>query len=198
MIEIDKTTYSINGFHLEEFDKDLIVLGDTCRKGSKHIDRMLIKDNANSFDWNTYTITREGKIYEHFNPKYYSNHLISDKLNKRAIYILLENMNLLYKIDDIYYNWLYEVCDDENVIVKRWRGEIYWEKYTEKQYESLAYLVKYLKSIFSNIPDYIIESNIYDTDALKQTGILSKSNLFEAFYDLSPVFNFNKLKEMIK
>ncbi len=198
MIEIDKTTYSVNGFHIDNTEKDVIILGDTCRKGSKHIDRMLLKDNSKSYEWNTYTITREGKIYEHFNPKYYSNHLISDKLNKRAIYILLENMNLLYKIDDVYYNWLYEVCEEDDVFIKRWRGEMYWEKYTSEQYKSLARLIKYLKELFPTIPNYIIESNIYDSDSIRQTGVLSKSNLFEVFYDLNPAFDFDKLKELIK
>lgn len=195
---IDKETYKVDGFHVEETNKDLIVLGDTCRIGSKHIHRMQIKDNAMSYEWNTYTISREGIIYEHFNPLYYSNHLFEDKINKRSIYILLENMNLLKKIDGVYYNWLYEVCYETNVVEKRWRGETYWEKYTEEQYKSLANLIIYLKNMFKDIPNNIIDSNVYDSDSIKYKGVLSKSNLYESFYDLNPTFDFEKLKKMVK
>jgi hypothetical protein len=167
MINIDKKKYKIgeNNYIKKKTKKDLIIIGDTCRSGSNHIIRMQQKDFGNSREWNTFTISRDGKIYQHYNPDYYSDYSGDPKIDKRSISILFENMNCLNAVDDKYYNWINEECKDINNIYKKyWKSGYYWEKYTEEQYNSLAGLLIELFDKYKDIPNRIIASNLYDSE----------------------------------
>ena len=195
-MEIDKNTYSVSEFNYikEKTNKNLIILGDTCRSESNHIKRMYIKDNKKSLAWNTYTISRNGEIYEHFNPMYYSETTDDPLINKRSITILFENMNLLSYEDGKYLNWINELYNG-NIYKKQWKGGYFWEEYTKNQYDSLIELIQYLLITFDNIPKDFVDFNHYDSDLLKHKGILSRSNIFKDKYDLNPSFNYKYIIE---
>lgn len=201
MLRVDKKTYRVkekDNYIKYKTNKDLIIIGDTSRKGNNHIKRMLYKDFGYSREWNTYTITREGIVYEHFDPKYFSEFSGDENINKRSISILFENMGFLYKENNRFYNWIHEECENLDLIFrKHWKIGYYWEKYTEKQYVSF---VELLIRLFKNfkIPQRMIDNNLYYEDSYDYKGVLSCSNLSKEEVDVNPSFDYNKVLSMLK
>lgn len=200
-MEINRVDFRIKDDNIikQETEKNNILIGDTCRKGSNHIYRMIYKDYGLSREWNTYTITRNGIIYEHFNPKYYNEFIGDNDLDKKTITVLFENMNMLYNYNDKYYNWINEECNEKDKIYEKlWKNCFFWEKYTTQQYDAFAYLVKYLIENF-NIYKNIIKDNLYYEDYKNFNGILTSSNIFKDEVDVNPSFDYDliisKLKE---
>jgi len=200
MINIDKKKYKIgeDNYIKKKTKKNLIIIGDTCRSSSNHIIRMQQKDFGNSREWNTFTISRDGKIYQHYNPDYYSDYSGDVKIDKRSISILFENMNCLNAVDEKYYNWINEECKDiHNIYKKYWKSGYYWEKYTEEQYNSLAGLLIELFDKYKDIPNRIIASNLYESESYNYKGVLSRSNISKEEVDVNPSFDYKKLISLI-
>lgn len=197
---IDKETHKISdkNYIKKVTNKDLIILGDTCRKDSNHIIRMKHKEFGISREWNTYTISRDGKIFEHYNPKYYSEYSGDKNIDRRSIVILFENMNVLFEINDKYFNWINEECDNiHNIYRKLWKtNNYYWEKYTNEQYNSFVDLAIYLIEEF-DIPKKIYGSNIFFSDSYNYKGILSKSNLSKDDIDINPSFEYENVSKLL-
>lgn len=196
MINIDKKKYKIgeDNYIKKKTKKELIIIGDTCRSDSNHIIRMQQKDFGNSREWNTFTISRDGKIYQHYNPDYYSNYSGDSKIDKRSISILFENMNYLNVVDDKYFNWINEECKDINNIYKKyWKSGYYWEKYTEEQYISFVDLLVDLFDKYKDIPNRIIPSNLYESESYTYKGVLSRSNISKEEVDVNPSFDYKKV-----
>lgn len=196
MINIDKKKYKIgkDNYIKKKTKKELIIIGDTCRSDSNHIIRMQQKDFGNSREWNTFTISRDGKIYQHYNPDYYSNYSGDSKIDKRSISILFENMNYLNVVDDKYFNWINEECKDINNIYKKyWKSGYYWEKYTEEQYISFVDLLVDLFDKYKDIPNRIISSNLYESESYTYKGVLSRSNISKEEVDVNPSFDYKKV-----
>lgn len=200
MINIDKKKYKIgeDNYIKKKTKKDLIIIGDTCRSDSNHIIRMQQKDFGNSREWNTFTISRDGKIYQHYNPDYYSNYSGDSKIDKRSISILFENMNYLNVVDDKYFNWINEECKDINNIYKKyWKSGYYWEKYTEEQYISFVDLLVDLFDKYKDIPNRIIPSNIYESESYTYKGVLSRSNISKEEVDVNPSFDYKRVVTLL-
>lgn len=198
---IDRETYKINehNFYKEEYEKSLIILGGTNRISDYYLKRQLKKDNKKNKDWNTYTITRDGIIYEHYNPIYYSEFIGDSIIDRKSVSILLENMGHLYNIEDnIYINDLNEILSDNiNIYTKEWRGYKYYEQYTKEQYDATVFLCRLL-CLELNINDDTIGHNAFDDNAKIYNGIISRSNLDVNFTDLNPSFDFRKFLKDLK
>jgi hypothetical protein len=198
---IDRETYKIteNNFYNEEYEKSLIILGGTNRVSDFYLKRQLKKDNKNSKDWNTYTITREGIIYEHYNPIYYSEFIGDSIIDRKSVSILLENIGHLYNIEEnIYINDLNEMLSDNiTVYTKEWRGYKYYEQYTKEQYDATVFLCRSL-CLELNINDDSIGHNAFDDHAKIYNGIISRSNLDVNYTDLNPSFDFRKFLKDLK
>lgn len=200
---IDRDTYKVseNNFYKEEYKKSLIILGGTNRLNDFYLKRQLLKDNKKSIDWNTYTITREGIIYEHYNPTYYTEFVGDSIIDRKSVSILLENMGHLYLFDDtneIYINDLNEKLEDNsNLYTKEWRGYKYYESYTKEQFDATVYLCRLL-CLELNINDDSIGHNAFDDNAKMYNGIISRSNLDVNFTDLNPSFDFRKFLKDLK
>ena len=200
---IDRDTYKVseNNFYKEEYKKSLIILGGTNRLNDFYLKRQLLKDNKKSIDWNTYTITREGIIYEHYNPTYYTEFVGDSIIDRKSVSILLENMGHLYLFDDtndIYINDLNEKLEDNsNLYTKEWRGYKYYESYTKEQFDASVYLCRLL-CLELNINDDSIGHNAFDDNAKNYNGIISRSNLDVNFTDLNPSFDFRKFLKDLK
>jgi hypothetical protein len=202
IITIDRETYKVsdNNYYNEEYNKSLIILGGTNRIDNLYLKRQEKKDNKNSKTWNTYTITREGIIYEHYNPKFYSDFIGDSIIDRKSVSILLENMGHLYHLDenDIFVNDLNEVySNSENVFTKEWRGYKYYEPYTKDQYDSMVYLCRLL-CLELNINDDTVGHNAFDDNSKNYNGIISRSNLDVNFTDLNPSFDFRKFIKDLK
>jgi N-acetyl-anhydromuramyl-L-alanine amidase AmpD len=198
MMHIDKETYKIsdNNYHKTKTLKTQIVIGTTLRKNNHHITRLKHKDLGESTKWNTFTINRNGDIFQHYDDKYFSDFLGVKQADKRTISILLENMGCLFEDEGKYYNWLNEVCEIDSVVEKKWFGYDYWEKVTENQIKSLIGLIKVLCKKHE-IPKEIIEFQNFHKDTSKFNGIVFRSNYDSNGSDVNPFINTNELNEEI-
>lgn len=199
MIHIDKETYKISSSnrYKTKTSKTQIVIGNSLRKKNYHINRLMHKEYGKTKKWNTYTITREGKIFQHYNPEYYSDFLGIKEADKKSISILLENMGALVKHNNVYLNWLNETCEPELIIKKKFMGQYYWENITKEQYESLKFLVDFLMKEFK-IENKIIDFHHHHKDVLKFKGIVLRSNYIEDSTDINPTLDISKIKELLQ
>jgi hypothetical protein len=199
-MEIDDITYKIKEINRYKTQsvKNQIVLATSLRKGSYHITRLQHKEFGKTKRWNTFTITRDGVVYQHYNPKFHSDFLGIKEADKQSISIVLENMGSLFKTPSgKYINWLNEICDEENVIKKNYLGYSYWEKFSEKQIVSTVELCKKLSNEF-NIPKNCIDFHYFHKDILKFRGIVFRSNYIQDSSDINPLFDIEKFNAMLK
>ena len=200
MKQIDKETYKIKSFnrYSEKYEKKQIVLASSLRKSNYHITRLQHKEYGKTKKWNNYTISREGVIYEHFNPSLFSDFLGIRSTDKHIISIVLENMGSLIKTPtNKYVNSLGELCEEENVGVKNWVGKNYWETYPEIQIKKTIELCKYLCKKF-DIQKKIIPFHYYHEKTNIFNGIVFRSNYIEETLDINPFMNIEDLNSMIK
>lgn len=199
-MQIDSETYWIKEVNRYKTTtpKTQIVLATSLRKDNYHIIRLQNKDFGKSKRWNTYTVSREGIIYQHYDPKNHSDFLGIKEADKQSISIVMENMGTLYEMPDgSYLNWINEVCDIKNVVEKKWLGYNYWEKFTDAQIEATAELCKSLCDEFG-IHKTIMDFNTFHKDTQKYRGIVFRSNYIEESADISPLFKVSNFSEMLQ
>jgi len=199
-MHIEKDTYQIstNNYHKTRTTKTQIVIGVSLRKDSNHITRLKHKEYGKTKKWNTYTITRDGNIYQHYDDKYYIDFIGIKESDKHSISIVLENMGALYTISTgKYVNWLNEVCDEKDIVERKWYGYDFWEKFPDAQLESLIMLCKTVCDKH-NIPQKFIEFNHYHKEIHKFKGIVFKGNYIEESSDMNPLLEILKLEEMLQ
>lgn len=203
MMHIDDTTYAVNEFnHYKTRNvKNQIVLATSLRKDSYHITRLQHKDFGKTKRWNTYTISRNGTIYQHYNPQFHSDFLGIKEADKQSISIVLENMGSLFPTPSgKYINWLNEICDDVQVMEKKYLGYNYWEIITEEQIKSTVELCTKLCEEFI-IPKNCMDFHYYHKDTVKLRGIVFRSNYIQDSSDVNPLFdivNFNAMLMKVK
>lgn len=195
---IDDKTYvlPLNHYTPIRMDKKLIILGHTYNRDMRHYQAWLNRYNGKYSKTAAFTISREGVIYEHFEPYYYSNFLGDTKLDKQSIVILLENVGWLEK-DNLgnLYNWLGDIYNSpEEVIEKKWRNHSFWAPYTENQVKATEILVDYL-CLFFKIPKNVISHNTKIEELNDYNGIIYRSNISKNYTDLSPSWDFESFKE---
>ena len=199
MVKIDKTTHkSKSGFYKAKHDKTQIILGGSLRKENYHIKRMEYKTGGRSKEWCTYSIDREGNVFQHFDPKYYSDFMGDKEIDKKSISIVLENMGMLFYDyeSESYLNWSHDMCDTDLVYERKWNGHTYWEAYTKEQHNSTVELCKFLIEKF-NIEQDSLGFNVFFENTIQYEGIVTRSNYDNDYTDLNPSFNFKKfLKDM--
>lgn len=197
---IDTETYEIKEFnhYKTQIAKTQIVIGTSLRKDHNHIIRLQHKDYGETKKWNTYTVSRDGVVYQHFDGKFYSDFLNIKEADKKSISIIIENMGCLFKTqNDKYINWLNEVSDEDKVVNKTWLGYNFWEMFTDKQLESIALLCKDLCEEY-NIPKVCMDFHHYHKDTIKFRGIVFRSNYIEDSSDINPLFDITKFNEALK
>ena len=199
MIKTDVITYGIDeiNYHDTETTKTQIILCRSLRKKNFHITRLQRKDFGKTTKWNTYTISREGVIYQHYDNKLYTDFIGIKKVDKQSISVVLENMGSLFETsDNAYINWLNEICEPKNTKMKMWLGYKYWEKFPLKQIKSTVSLCGDLCDEF-DIPKQCIDFDYYHKDIIKYNGIVFKSNYLENSGDIHPLFNIKKFNESL-
>lgn len=199
MMHIDKDTYQIskNNQYKIKTVKTQIVIGLSLRKDHFHIIRLKHKDYGKTKKWNTYTISRDGNVYQHYDNKFHSNFIGVKIGDKQSISIVLENMGCLFETSTgKYINWINEFCDINNIIEKEWSGYNYWENFPDIQIESMGQLCKKLCEEH-NIPKVCIEFNTYHKDISKFKGIVFRSNYIEESSDLNPLIDIKKFNEIL-
>jgi len=189
----------------------------------------VVKDTAdmpsmNHFNWwkstdvhvsTAFSIDYKGNIYQHFDPKFWAYHLglgsAKDYMDKYSIGIEITNEGGLTKEADGSFLWYsgsisapYNRPNDQPIEVKEgWRGFNWFAPYSEEQYESALWLVKYLCNEFNIKKNFISDCN-YHPELLdgKFEGIFTHTNVRDYpetnnKWDLSPAFPFKKfLKDL--
>lgn len=176
--------------------KKQILIANSLRKDNYHINRWENKNLGVNKDWSTYTITRDGIIYEHFPASKYSEFIGDKKVDKKIISIILENMGYLNKENNKYFNWLNEECDHKFVGEKKFLGFQYWEIFPEKQILCLIELLNLLCVKFS-INNILIDFKNYHEDTIKFNGIVFRSNYVYETNDINPHFSIPEINEML-
>jgi hypothetical protein len=200
MVEINKKRYRVKAVnrYRNNSPKTQIIIATSLRRDSNHILRYQHKEFGNTKKWCTYTITRDGYIYEHYDPHKHSDFLGNKLGDKQSISIVMENMGYLFKTSNgDYVNWLGEVCDKEKVIEKKWLGYQYWENISDIQLNACGELCNMLSDKFG-IRKTVMEFQHYHKLTHKFRGIVFRSNYIEESNDISPFVNINKLKELVE
>lgn len=198
-MQIDKETYKISdkNRYKTKTAKTQIVIAVSLRKDNFHLVRLQHKDYGRSKKWNTFTISRDGKVYQHFDPKHHTDFLGVKAGDKQSISIVLENMGCLFETaGGKYINWLNEVCEKEDVTKRKWSGYEFWETFPDGQFESLVELCNELCETH-NIPKKCIDFNTYHQKISKFRGIVFRSNYIDDSSDINPLIDWEKINEML-
>ncbi len=153
--------------------------------------------------------SEDGKIYEVFNPDYWSYHLgvkgTKGKLDKSSIGIEICSWGRLNKRNDKFFN-VYggEVPHSEVYTLEtEWRGEYYYHSYSDKQIESLEKLLLWIIGEYKiKVQDISFNSDWieYNEELIKDgtLGIWTHTNVRKDKQDTYPdqrIFNMlNKIK----
>jgi len=196
---IDSETYKLTdkNYHKEIYDKKQIIIGHTYRKDMLHYASWINRINGKNKKTAAFTVTKEGKIYQHYNPIYWSSFIDKEEQDKISISIVLENLGWFKKdsMIDKYVDWLgnSHKKNTENVLMKRWRNHVFWDKYTEIQTEALKNLILELCKTH-NISKKFIGHNVFEDTVDLFNGIVFRSNYYQESTDISPAFD----KEILK
>lgn len=189
-----------NHYHKINTDKRQIVIGNTFSDGLNHVIRWNTRLNGKYTSTSSFTILKDGSIYLHFDPNYYSDFIGVKEIDMNLISIVLENQGWLMKdlINNKYLTWFGDIYNsDEPVFELKWRNHTYWSAYTDAQIESLSILCKYLCESF-NIPLKVLSHNTNINMVEAYNGIIFKSNYSKYFSDVSPSFKFDEFKNKIE
>lgn len=184
----------------EESIKNQIIIGHSFNKDMRHYYGWKHRYNGLYKKTAAFTISLNGNVFQHFNPKFKSGFFENDELNNKSIVILLENEGWLVKkphenkfitsIGDIYNK-------PEDIFFKKWRGFSYWCPYTKKQFDKTIELVIFLCNNF-NIKRKSVSHNTKIDKLGEYEGIFYRSNIEKHFTDLGPSWNFEIFKEKIE
>ncbi|WP_075343718.1 N-acetylmuramoyl-L-alanine amidase [Tenacibaculum agarivorans] len=159
-----------------------------------------------------FILPRNGKILNMWSSAFWSYHLGSGAVggntngSKRSIGIEISNIGFLKRIGDnlvtVYNdNDVYCTIHDTNLYTRLdtpYRGEVYFATFTEKQYQSLEILLKYLTATY-NIPKaFLPEEKRYDVisknELVNFKGIVSHVNYRSSGkWDIGPAFNWERI-----
>ena len=201
-MNIDKKKYKLknSNYHKKEFPKHQIVLGNSFSNNLHHVKGWEYRLGGNYTKTSTFTIDRKGNIYQHYDPKYYSDFIDEKRIDKKIISITVENQGWLLKdlIKDRYIDWVGNIYKRKaKVIEKRWRGFLYWDPYTASQIKATAELINYLCENYE-IPNHCVGHNTYVSGIEVFEGITYRSNYYKEKTDLSPAWDFKKFKKRIE
>jgi hypothetical protein len=201
-MKIDKETYKLDekNYYSKEFAKHQIILGNSFSENLNHLDRWKYRLGGDYTRTATYTIDRKGNVFQHYDPKYYSDFINNKMIDKKTISILIENQGWLLKdlIKDKYIDWVGNIYKRRaKVIEKRWRGFMYWDSYTTPQSKAAIELISLLCEEY-DIPLKCVGHNTYIGGIEYFDGITYRSNYYKEMTDLSPAWDFIKFKNKIE
>ena len=193
---IDKKSYVLKegNYYQEIYQKTQIVIGHNYRKDMRHFDAWLNRRNGMYKKTSAFSVDKEGNIYQHYDPKYYSDFLGNEQ-DKCNISITLVNQGWL-KLNEmnVYVDWLGHIYSREiKPLEKNWREYRYWANYTEEQFKSLKWLINHICKKFK-IENTVIDHNVYDENIDLFKGITFRSNYYSDLTDVSPAFEIEKIK----
>lgn len=195
---IDDKTYELpeSNFFKEQTIKKQIIIAHTSSEGMRHTIKWKNRMNGHYKKTAAFTVTKEGLIYQHFDPIYFSELFGNLEQDKKNILIFLENEGWLTKDTEKnqFINWSGHIYNrPESIHERKWRGYSYWAPYSEAQFESTIFLVNKLCEDFSIKKNAVPHNTKIDNlDGFE--GVLYRSNFEKHYTDLSPAWNCEKFK----
>lgn len=179
-------------------NKKQIILTDTRRPYNLYINSLKYRYNKKNPYIPNFVISKAGEIFEIMKPENYSSFMNDIDVDKNSIIISLENLGWMRKnhLNNYYVNWVGDIYKEE-VFEKKWRDQLYWDKYTNEQYENLVKLITMLNNNFK-IGFDCYGSNVRYDEIKNFKGIVSKSNFDFIYKDVNPSFDFKLLKKLLK
>lgn len=201
-MDINTNDYQLdsNNYIATEHPKKHIILANTLNVGFRHFSGWKHRDNGNYKKTAPFTVLKDGTVYQHYDPKYYSSFIKNLSLSSKSIVILLENLGWVTKNLDKnqFITWVGDIYSDQSeIFVKKWRGHEYWVAYEEKQVEATVNLVRYLCEQY-DIPKTVISHNTMIDRPIDYQGVLYRSNIDKYNSDLNPSWDFNEFKNKIE
>lgn len=189
-----------DNYHRGEHKKTQIVVGNSYSTNMSHLTKWKTRLNGKYKKTAAYSITLDGTIHLHYNPKYYSEFIGIDGVDRHIIPVVLENEGWLMK--DINQNkfvdWIGDIYNrDSEPIKSRWRGHEYWAPYTEAQENALVQLCEYLCTRF-NIKRQTLKHNTKVESIDNFSGVVFRANYDKFFSDISPAFDFLRFKNKLE
>ena len=179
-------------------NKNKIILINTFRDIKGYLVSLKYRHNGEYDKIPNYVITKKGEILRLLGDTGYSN-LFDDKLLKyNSIVIAIENLGWLEKNKDrgMNINWIGDIYNGEPYY-KKWRDYDFWDVYTEAQMNSLASLCSEICDRMK-INKKFIGHNIKTDINLKFNGILSRSNIYKSYTDVSPSFDIKLFEKKLE
>jgi N-acetyl-anhydromuramyl-L-alanine amidase AmpD len=178
--------------------KKQIILSETKRNYKNYINSLKYRYNGKNPYLPNYVVTKNGEIFKIIKDNQHTKFIGIDEIDNKSINIVLENYGWLKKnpIDNTYVNFIGDIYKGE-VYEKKWRDQLFWDTYQEKQIESLSKLIVEICDKL-NIKKECIGTNVRNDESLNFEGIVSKSNFDYIYKDINPSFNFKLLNEKIK
>ncbi|GAB5535311.1 MAG: hypothetical protein Rubg2KO_15600 [Rubricoccaceae bacterium] len=201
-LNIDRTTLALprNQYVRRQTKKDLIVMHHTAG-GSASSSVAWWKQNPERIA-TAYIIDRDGTIYECFDPTYWASHLgIGGAIERRSIGIELANWGWLKRRGSRFTNWAGNLVDEDvDVIERPWRGQRYWEAYTEAQIASSIALTVHLVERFGIDPDVApAQWGEPDTRRFRRfRGIVGHHHVRADKTDISPAYPWERLTNEVE
>lgn len=179
-------------------NKNKIILINTFRDIKGYLVSLKYRHNGEYDKIPNYVITKKGEILRLLGDSGYSN-LFDDKLIKyNSIVIAIENLGWLEKNQDrgTNINWIGDIYNGEPYY-KKWRDYDFWDVYTEAQMNSLVSLCSEICDRMK-INKKFIGHNIKTDINLKFNGILSRSNIYKSYTDVSPSFDIKLFEKKLE
>lgn len=179
-------------------NKNKIILINTFRDIKGYLVSLKYRYNGEYDKIPNYVITKKGEVLRLLGDSEYSN-LFDDKLIKyNSIVIAIENLGWLEKNQDkgVNINWIGDIYNGDPHY-KKWRDYDFWDVYTEVQINSLALLCSEICDRMK-INKKFIGHNIKTDINLKFNGIISRSNLYKSYTDVSPSFDIKLFEKKLE
>jgi len=188
---------NIKGVGISEV-KSQIILTHTSRNINNYLQSIKFRYNGNYDRIPHYVIARDGVVHKLMDDKEYSNNRLKNQINKKSIFISLENLGWLEKepLKEHYINWIGDIYKG-SVFKKKWRDYYFWQPYTEEQINSLYLLIKDLTIKF-NIEFNIVGHNTLINGVENYGGIVSRSNFNNRYTEVNPSFDFELFLKKIE
>jgi N-acetyl-anhydromuramyl-L-alanine amidase AmpD len=200
-MNIDSELYKLNedNYHKIETKKNQIVIGHSFNSNMNHYNGWITRLNGKFKGTTNFTIDVDGKIYQHFDPKYFSEFMNIKGVNETIISIVLVNEGWLEKneLDNTYTTIYGNKFESDDVIERKWRSQKYWTPYSEVQMNSLINLIRYLCEKY-DIYLKTVGHNTKVDSILDYGGVVFRSNFSKEFTDLSPAFDFIEFKNNLE
>jgi N-acetyl-anhydromuramyl-L-alanine amidase AmpD len=178
--------------------KKQIILCHTSREVEEYLASLKFRYNGKYDKIPHYIINKNGDVLQLLENTKSPNFFYGEKINNNSIVVSLENLGWLERkpLSSDYINWKGSIYKGE-VYEKKLRDYFFWDKYPEKQIESLVELCFNLCDEMK-IQKRCSGHNTKMDGMINFEGIASRSNFDSRFTDLNPSFNFENFLKKIE